>query len=220
MTVQEANGNFNPATGGVVVKFFNGIVAGLPDLALTEVGDTGIYTGTLSNLAGPVGASSGGYKFFNTTAGAPNSGYETSNDRTFTLGAANVTQTLDTVFFSNDSNMPGGYGAWAAANAGGQGASQDFDGDGVDNGVEFFMGETGSTFTANPSVTGGVISWPKSDTYTGAYGTDYVVQTSTNLTSWTDVLVTDPRLNNGDPLQYTLPTGAGPFFVRLVVNVP
>ncbi len=221
MTVQEANGNFNPDTGAVVVKFFTGLLAGIPDLTLDEIGDTGIYTGTLPNLIGPTGAESGGYKFFNTTPGAPNSGYEDGDNRTFPLGAANTPQTLATVFFSNDGTVPGdGYGAWATANAGGQTADLDFDGDGVPNGVEFFMGETGSSFTANPGVVANVVSWPKSDTYTGAYGVDYVVQTSGNLTGWTDVLITDPNLSDGDPLQYTLPAGSGPLFVRLKVIAP
>ena len=116
--------------------------------------------------------------------------------------------------------VAGGYAGWAATNAGGQTADLDFDGDGVPNGVEFFMGETGSSFTATPGVVANVITWPKSDTYTGTYGVNYVVQTSDNLTSWTDVLGTDPNLENGDPLKYTLPSGSGPLFVRLKVIAP
>ncbi len=74
MTVQQALTNFNPATGSVVVKFFSGVMAGQPDLALTDGNADGIYTGTLIAVPGPVGSSFGTYKFFNTTAGAPNSG--------------------------------------------------------------------------------------------------------------------------------------------------
>lgn len=216
MSIQIALGAFDPDTEAVVVDFFDGVVGSLGDLALSDLDEDGIYTGTLGGLAGATGLNSGGYKFKIVKTG--DDLFENSiSNRSFTLGGGNPTQVLATVYFDNLSSS---YATWAAANAGGQGASQDFDGDGVDNGVEFFMGETGSTFTANPSVVGGVISWPKSDTYTGTYGTDYVVQTSTNLTSWTNVLVTDPNLNNGDPLQYTLPTGAGSVFVRLLVNVP
>jgi len=116
--------------------------------------------------------------------------------------------------------IAGGYVGWAAANAGGQAADLDFDGDGVPNGVEFFMGETGSSFTATPGVIANVVTWPKSDTYTGTYGVNFLVQTSGNLTDWTDILITDPNLNNGDPLQYTLPSGTGPLFVRLKVVAP
>ncbi|MEO7173817.1 autotransporter-associated beta strand repeat-containing protein, partial [Flavobacterium sp.] len=45
-----------------------------------------------------------------------------------------------------------GYTTWADANgATGQTVDQDHDNDGVKNGIEYFMGQTGSTFTANPA---------------------------------------------------------------------
>ena len=102
---------------------------------------------------------------------------------------------------------------WAAANAGGQTASEDFDNDGVDNGIEYFMGQTGSSFTANPSLNASnVISWPASATYEGTYE----VQTSPDLATWTNV---DPRpLVVDGTLSYTLPTGLGKRFVRLLVT--
>lgn len=217
MNVQEALGNFNPATGSVVVKFFTGLVSGTPDLALTEVGNTGIYTGTLSNLAGGATTNSGGYKFFNTTPGAPNSGYEEGLDRSFDLGAANMTQTLPTVFFSNNSTMPGGYNSWSAANAGGQTADQDFDGDGVDNGVEYFMGQTGSSFTANPQPDAGrVVTWPRDPS---ASGVSFKILSSADLSTWTDVTgaadVSDPN-----SVKYTIPASVAPIFVRLAVSNP
>lgn len=217
MSVQEALGNFNPASGGVVVKFFTGLVGGLPDLTLTEVGDTGIYTGTLSNLAGALNANSGAYKFFNTTAGAPNSGYEEGADRSFDLGAANVTQTLPTVFFSNNSTLPGGFNSWSAANAGGQTADQDFDGDGVDNGVEYFMGQTGSSFTANPQPGAGrVVTWPRDPAATGV---SFRILSSNDLSTWTDVT---GAADTSDPnsVKYTIPASAVPIFVRLAVSNP
>ena len=114
-----------------------------------------------------------------------------------------------------------GYAAWAAANAPGETAAMDHDHDGVANGVEYFMGQSGSSFTANPGVVNGKVSWPKGSTYTGTYGTDFLVQTSTDLIHWSDVPVTDTaHLNNGSPLEYTLPTGQSNFFVRLSVIVP
>lgn len=112
------------------------------------------------------------------------------------------------------------YSSWAAANAPGQTASQDHDNDGVTNGVEYFMGLTGSAFTANPGVVSGKVSWPKGASYIGAYGTDYVVQKSSDLSTWTDVLISDPNLNNGSPLEYTLPTGNPKIFTRLKVTGP
>lgn len=217
MNVQEALGNFDPVTGSVTVKFFSGIMNGQPDLALTDVDDDGIYTGTLANIAGPVGSAFGNYKFFNTTAGAPNGGYEDGFDRGFDLGPANTTQDLGVVFFSNNSNLPGTYGAWAATNAGGQTVDLDFDGDGVANGLEYFMGETGSTFTANPQPDSNrIVSWPRDPAATGV---TFKVLSSTNLATWTDVTA---GADTSDPnfVKYTIPASSTPIFVRLSVSNP
>jgi hypothetical protein len=214
MTVQESLGNFNPSTGTVVVRFFSGIMAGQQDLLLAEVDNTGIYTGTLSDVAGPLNLSFGNYKFFNTTPSAPNSGYEEGSDRSFTLGAANTPQTLNTVYFSNNSTLPG-YSSWASANAPGQTASQDHDGDGVPNGVEYFMGESGSSFTTNPQPVGGVITWPRG---ADANGVTFKVLSSTDLATWEDV--TASAVSNPTSVSYTLPSGQGKRFVRLEVTAP
>jgi len=104
-----------------------------------------------------------------------------------------------------------GYSSWATANAGGQAANLDFDHDGVRNGVEYFMGQTGSGFTANPALTTGqVITWPKSPGFSGTYR----VETSPDLVTWTDV--TGTAVDNGTSVVYTL-TGPGKKFVHLVV---
>jgi fibronectin-binding autotransporter adhesin len=103
-----------------------------------------------------------------------------------------------------------GYATWATTNTGGQGPDLDFDGDGVRNGVEYFMGETGSTFTANPGVVGGKVTWPKDPAYVGTY----TVQTSPDLVTWTNVSSTEV----GDTVEYTVPTGMGKLFVRLFVT--
>ncbi|MBM3863192.1 MAG: hypothetical protein FJ385_04440 [Verrucomicrobia bacterium] len=102
MAVVITNAGFDPATDSVVVKFFSGVQSGQPDLELTQVGETTVYSGTLTDVAGAVGTSFGTYKFFNSTEGAPNSGYEFGSDRTFNLGAANEAQVLETVYFSNE----------------------------------------------------------------------------------------------------------------------
>ena len=108
-----------------------------------------------------------------------------------------------------------GFTTWAAANAGGQTAGEDFDNDGVENGVEYFMGETGSSFTATPSLNASnAITWPASAAYQGTYE----VQTSPDLATWTNV---DPKpVPSGGFLTYTLPPGApgGKSFVRLLVT--
>lgn len=103
------------------------------------------------------------------------------------------------------------YATWAGTNAGGQAANLDFDNDGLRNGVEYFMGQTGSGFTANPGVVAGQISWTKSAGFSGAYR----VETSDNLVLWNNV--TGAVVDNGSTVSYTLPAGGGKLFVRLVV---
>ncbi|MFD0894606.1 autotransporter-associated beta strand repeat-containing protein [Luteolibacter ambystomatis] len=109
---------------------------------------------------------------------------------------------------------PVGYSSWAAVNAGGQAANLDYDNDGVRNGVEYLMGQTGSSFTTNPQIVSGTITWPKDP---GAVAS-WVVQTSTDLVTWTTAPSGVSDLGNA--IQYVVPMGSGPFFVRLHVTVP
>ena len=109
-----------------------------------------------------------------------------------------------------------GFGAWASANgATGQTPQQDHDNDGVENGIEFFMGETGSSFTAMPALDAtNTITWPADAAYQGTYE----VQTSPDLVTWVNVV---PRpVPDGGNLSYTLPADApgGKIFVRLLVT--
>jgi len=163
-----------------------------------EVVDT-LYFGTTQQVTG--------------TWGATGSGAAHIDDTRFTgTGVVSVT------------SGPSGYSftSWADANgASGQTMDQDHDGDGVKNGIEYFMGATGSAFTANPAAVGGTITWPMGAAYAGVYGTDYEVQYSTNLVNWTkanegtgDNTVT---VTAGTSVVYDTPTG-GKSFVRLVVN--
>lgn len=112
----------------------------------------------------------------------------------------------------------GGYSAWAALYAPGQTVDQDHDLDGMDNGAEYFMGATGSSFTANPGVVAGTVTWPMGATYTGVYGTDYLIQTSANLTSWSLVPAGSLTISPGTSVSYTLPVGSPKLFTRLLVN--
>jgi hypothetical protein len=108
------------------------------------------------------------------------------------------------------------YTTWTSANgATGQTPQQDHDNDGVENGIEYFMGETGSSFTPMPGLNAtNTISWSADPDYLGTYE----VQTSPDLATWTNV---DPRpVPSGGILNYTLPTGVpgGKNFVRLLVT--
>lgn len=217
MNIQQQLGNFDPETDSVVVDFFTGLAGPLPDLVLTDSDEDGIWTGTLTNFQGPVAVSFGEYKFKNTRAGAPDGGYEGAiGNRTFDLGPSNTPQNLPIVYFNDVSSVgTGGYGDWATANAGGEPSSADFDGDGVKNGVEYFMGETGSSFTVNPGISGGTISWPRS---AAAADATYKVWTSSDLVTWTDVTASVAEASGS--ITYTIPTGAAKLFIRLEVVTP
>lgn len=113
-----------------------------------------------------------------------------------------------------------GFSSWAAVNAPGQTLNMDHDRDGVSNGIEYFMSLSGSGFTANPAVNGAsLVSWPKGAGYTGTYGTDYVIQTSTNLGTWADVPPGSVTID-ADSIDYTLPSGNPKIFARLKVTGP
>ena len=76
--------------------------------------------------------------------------------------------------------------------------------------IEYFMGQTGSSFTAMPGLDGtNTVTWTKDPAYQGTWQ----VQTSPNSSAWTNVAGTD----NGTSVSYTLPTGMGTLFVRLLV---
>ncbi|MFM2243719.1 MAG: toxins and related Ca2+-binding domain [Verrucomicrobiota bacterium] len=154
-----------------------------------EVVDT-LFFGTTQKAAGTWGASGSGATFI--------------DDARFT-GTGVVTVT---------SGPASGYSTWAMANAGNGAADEDFDKDGVPNAVEYFFGETGSTFTANPGLVAGKVTWPKDPTAVATY----VVQTSTNLTSW--ATATTGVVDNGTSVEYTIPTGDPVRFARIVVTIP
>jgi hypothetical protein len=122
---------------------------------------------------------------------------------------------MDNLFVSTSAiTLPSAsdFTAWTNANgAAGQTAGQDHDNDGVDNGVEYFMGQTGSSFTALPVPDStGKVSWTKNPDYLGTFA----VQTSSNLSNWNTVAHTV----NGNLIEYTLPSGQGKVFVRLSVD--
>jgi hypothetical protein len=114
-----------------------------------------------------------------------------------------------------------GFSAWAAPNAGSQAANLDYDSDGVLNGIEYFM-NAAPGFTANPGLDGSKkVTWTNGGNIpSSAYGTQFVVQTSTDLETWEDVSVGSLDENTDGPggsLSYIV-TGSGKQFVRLKVT--
>lgn len=143
----------------------------------------------------------------------------TGTERIWTLAESGWTWT-----FSQATGMltveGGGYAAWAAANNITGGMGDDDNGDGVPNGIKFFLGDASGDFAALPVPDAtGTVTWPMGPDYTGAYGTDYVVETSNNLVDWKDAEANDPNLDP-DAVSYTLPAGEGKIFVRLKVLGP
>jgi fibronectin-binding autotransporter adhesin len=130
---------------------------------------------------------------------------------------------------------PPTYASWTSTNGVvGQAADLDHDNDGVPNGVEYFIGgPTGNTtgFTSLPGVTTTMgslsVTWTKAASYTGTYGTDFFVETSTTLEagSWTTEVVSPNSgftvVVSGNNVTFTFPA-AGPAkkFARLKVTGP
>jgi hypothetical protein len=106
---------------------------------------------------------------------------------------------------------PVSYADWATTNGVTGGVSGDSNNDGVQNGVAYFMGVTG--LATNPGLdANNQVIWPMSSTFSGTYE----VQTSSDLSTWT-AASPQPTASGGN-LTYTLPSGLGTQFVRLVVT--
>lgn len=122
-----------------------------------------------------------------------------------------------------------GYGSWAALNGAGVNLNEDHDGDGVPNGVEYFLGGPSSNttgFTALPGVTdtAGTLSvtWVMGSGYAGTYGTDFTVETSDTLSGvWTRENLGANVAVTGSSVKYTFPTPmSSKKFTRLKVTGP
>ena len=120
-----------------------------------------------------------------------------------------------------------GYSSWASTNTAGPNLDDDHDNDGVPNGVEYFIGgPTGNTtgFTPLPGVidTAGVLSvtWTKGAGYVGAYGTDFLVETSAILSgAWTPAPGPTVTFPTAAEVKFTFPAGTTNF-ARLKVTGP
>lgn len=121
-----------------------------------------------------------------------------------------------------------GFANWQTANSTAGGLDQDHDGDGVSNGIEYFLFGSGNStgFTALPGVTGNSVTWVKATTgYTGTYGNGFIVQTSASLASgsWVTALEgtgPDTVTVAGNNVTYNFPTTGPKKFARLVVTGP
>jgi autotransporter-associated beta strand protein len=125
-----------------------------------------------------------------------------------------------------------GYASWASTNGATLNVDADHDGDGVQNGVEYFIGGPNGTttgFTALPGAidTAGTLSitWPKGAGYIGVYNTDFVVETSDTLSGvWTAETIGGGNITDtSGSVKYTFPAGppySGKKFARLKVTGP
>jgi hypothetical protein len=118
------------------------------------------------------------------------------------------------------SNSPT-FATWATTNAGGQAANLDWDNDGVPNAVEFFM-NAAPGFTPNPGPVDNTVTWINGGNIpSSAYGTAFVVQSSVDLVTWTDVPGNDSNLvNTSNSVAYTFSvSGVGKQFIRLKLTL-
>lgn len=122
------------------------------------------------------------------------------------------------------------YTTWRALNGAGADPSGDHDNDGVENGVEYFLGgpngiSTGFTPLPGPTAEAGTLSvtWTKGPGYNGTYEADFVVETSDSLTgAWTTETLGRGNVTlSGNNVKYTFPAPLETRkFVRLKVNIP
>lgn len=172
----------------------------------------------------------GTYTLIGTTASTFNHITNFGSSSAFDLGGGR------SAYFQNGSGgglqlvvATAGYTAWQSANSTSQTMDQDHDGDGVSNGVEFFLGGNANTtgFTALPAVANnsGVLSitWTKAAGYIGTYSTNFVVETSETLSNpWSPAPLGTGAGNveiTGNSVKYTFPAGTGSF-ARLRVFIP
>jgi autotransporter-associated beta strand protein len=119
------------------------------------------------------------------------------------------------------------YATWQTANSSAGAFTADHDNDGVTNGIEYFLG--GSSNTTGQSSLPGVtntsgtlsITWTKSATYPGTYGTNFWIESSETLTgTWTIEILGGNVIQTGNNITYTFPAGGTRRFVRLKVVGP
>ena len=213
ITVQGTMSDAFPDTGNLVWLANNQISDDSDVSVITSGGVLNLngYTDTIHNLSLVTGASvetgAGGVLTVSnlTVNGAVKSAGTYTSSSSFVTGSGSIVV------------LPAGspYEIWASTHAGGQSASEDFNNDGVSNGLAYFMGAAGTVAATTPPIIAGTVTWPRDPTATI---TSWKVQVSTNLTTWTDVIPPDASIDTSDPTKvvYTLPSGTKQF-CRLVV---
>ena len=116
-------------------------------------------------------------------------------------------------FQIKEATVATGYGTWASNYAGGANApaDADYNHDGVQNGVAYFMGMNG--LATNPGVVAGKVTWP----HVGVVAS-FEVQVSNDLSTWVPAASGDVDTSDPSKVVFTLPTGASKKFCRLVVT--
>jgi hypothetical protein len=161
---------------------------------------------TTFGIAVLVDTYNGGENFWSTAYGNQFPAYANQNK----LGAS----------YTINSTAPAGYSSWATTNADSQAANLDYDNDGVSNGIEYFM-NAAPGFTTNPGPVGSTVTWVNGGNVpSSAYGTAFVVQSSTDLVTWTDVPGNDPNLvNSPGSVSYALPNSSKQFArIKVTLN--
>lgn len=172
-------------------------------LTVTDLASATVTAGTKFTLIDYTGGSLTG-----TFNGLAQGASMTVGGNAFTISYTDASKVTLTV------EPPAGYSNWANLNANDDPANVDTDGDGVLNGVEYFMGQTGSTFTPTPALIDGKVTWPKDP----AAVATYVIQTSVDLSTWNTA--TSGVVDNGTSVEYTVPTGDPARFARIKVTTP
>ena len=172
----------------------------------TDLGATDFTVGTTLTLIEYFAGSLTG-----TFAGLPQGATVTVGSTQFTIN-----YTDDSKVTLTATGVVTGYAAYAATNFDDQTAEEDFDNDGVKNGVEYFLNSPAG-FTATPTLDGSnTITYLNGGNIpSSAYGTQFLFQTSSDLATWTDVPLGSVTNTTGS-VSYTL-TGSGPRFVRFKV---
>jgi len=237
-TVDTTNGNAGGVTFGGAVSGAGGlIIASRPNGPTVVLSVNNSYAGPTSVTGGTLqcnatNALGGGDLSISAAAKVNLNHTGTSTVTSLTLGgvaqtapgtygsvASGATFQNDTFFAGSGTvTVGGGYAGWASQYGGSGTPGDDFNHDGVQNGIAFFMNATG--LATLPGVVNGKVTWANGGNIpSSAYGTQFVVQTSADLANWTNVSAGDGNLNNtSGSVSYTFPTGQGKVFCRLVVT--